>query len=1237
MNVQRHRDSTRQGHLRVFQANVGKKGETHDVALNLAWRSDYDVVLIQEPWTSIIQRQESQCVVKTHRGYNTWTPVTYWEDRSTRPRVLTYTRKDATYSVEQVAAFQSRDALWLQVGTTTIVNIYRQPGDNTMLDQLLRWTPPPRCMVAGDFNASHGAWGARRSADGGARVMDWADAHQLMLLNPPDAPTRGRNTLDLAFSNLALAESTVEAHLYTSSDHETLSTTLPFHTQKREVQRKPRVTTPEQLDRCKTLIQNGMHRLPTALETEEQIEAAAAAIQTLYKDSIAIANPRRGANSYSCTPWWTDECQTAQEYLTALRRAGQCELAQEARQKLRTVARTTKRDFWRRITDSAKSPNDVYRLCRWASGKSQFNPPPLHVDGQVYETQTDRARALRKALLEGKKEEADIDDPWLPLDIEPPTIQVDLTVSLEQARDAVTCTGNTTPGADGITVLALQTTWEHTGEYIRALFEACLQLGYHPKVFREAEVVMIPKPGKRDLTIPKAWRPISLLPCLGKGLERLLARRMATAAVQAGVVPRRQFGALPKRSAVDLAGAATHFIEQALNKGMCVTSVAVDVAGAFNALLRNRTVLGMRKQGWPTPYVKWAYSFMSDRSACVRLQQAIIETVTIGNLLPQGSPASPIVFLLALAPALTPPKPLDLSQINPRFRHLFDITALKGRFGYADDINLLNAGRTLEQTCRAANEDVEKLIQWGTENGITFDSAKTEVMHFYRGRDKREAPDIRHGQVVVPPAADSVRWLGIHFDRRLSFDQHIQKWINKSKRVTGMLCGLSQTGRGLAPHLARRAVQACTIPVLFYGAEVWYPRRRTIAVQKKITDKLNAALRCAMKAVLPIWRTFPTSAMHREAGIPPAEIILQQIQQRQAVRLGTLDECHPLVQALAETPKGFSRLHTTADLVESFPRPKLLLRQPKAPSPTQGVDKVTAAKNFQQWLKGLPPEAVVVYSDGSQLEGATAWGYVVYRSGRIIAARGRRMGAAEVFDAEATGALEGLERALSLVHEQEDIHVCLDNTSAIAAFQGRHAESSQAVFLRFKELAQAHGRVTIRWCPGHQGIKGNELADEIAKAACKQQQTLNIPATLAAVRRRAKEASRRLPQLWWREHRPETYQHLDLDYCIVPGELQLSRSTLHHLLAARSGHGNFAAYYERFNITEADLLCRCGWRTSTTHIFRCREMPKRSRAVLRAPGLHGIFLALGSDWQTFARLVETAPAHLLGGPRRQVH
>jgi hypothetical protein len=73
---------------------------------------------------------------------------------------------------------------------------------------------------------------------------------------------------------------------------------------------------------------------------------------------------------------------------------------------------------------------------------------------------------------------------------------------------------------------------------------------------------MLPKPGKRDLTQPSAWRPISLLSTLGKGLECFLARHMVVQAIQAKLLTSCRFGALPGRSAVDLVQVLVHSVEE---------------------------------------------------------------------------------------------------------------------------------------------------------------------------------------------------------------------------------------------------------------------------------------------------------------------------------------------------------------------------------------------------------------------------------------------------------------------------------------------------------------------------------------------------------------------------------------------------------------------------------------------------------------------------------------------------
>ncbi|KJK73614.1 hypothetical protein H634G_11123 [Metarhizium anisopliae BRIP 53293] len=183
-------------------------------------------------------------------------------------------------------------------------------------------------------------------------------------------------------------------------------------------------------------------------------------------------------------------------------------------------------------------------------------PPPLQIDGVVYETQMDKANALRRSTLERRTAADDIDDPWIPV-CPPRQIPFAAGITLAEAEDATTKTGNTSPGADNITIKTLRTVWGIIGEHVRRLYEGCLVVGHHPQAFCEAEVVMITKAGKGDLIHYEVLHP-------------------------------QQAGALPKRWAVDLVAALVHDIEEAFAHKQVVTLVTADIQGAFDSALYNR-------------------------------------------------------------------------------------------------------------------------------------------------------------------------------------------------------------------------------------------------------------------------------------------------------------------------------------------------------------------------------------------------------------------------------------------------------------------------------------------------------------------------------------------------------------------------------------------------------------------------------------------------------------------------
>ena len=117
----------------------------------------------------------------------------------------------------------------------------------------------------------------------------------------------------------------------------------------------------------------------------------------------------------------------------------------------------------------------------------------------------------------------------------------------------------------------------------------------------------------------------------------------------------------------------------------------MDIQGAFDSVLRKRLIFRLREQGWPVEIVRWADSFMSHRTARVRLQGTTTETAPLCDRLPQGSPISPILFLLYTQP-------------------IYSLGVEERRFGYADDVAMLQTGDTVEATTRAATRDIDTLV-----------------------------------------------------------------------------------------------------------------------------------------------------------------------------------------------------------------------------------------------------------------------------------------------------------------------------------------------------------------------------------------------------------------------------------------------------------------------------------------------------------------------------------------------
>ncbi|RYP63375.1 hypothetical protein DL771_009311 [Monosporascus sp. 5C6A] len=168
----------------------------------------------------------------------------------------------------------------------------------------------------------------------------------------------------------------------------------------------------------------------------------------------------------------------------------------------------------------------------------------------------------------------------------------------------------------------------------------------------------------------------------------------------------------------------------------------------------------------------------------------------------------------------------------------------------------------------------------------------------------------------------------------------------------------------------------------------------------------------------------PTYTIFRDAGLPTAEIALEEALWRFSHRLRTVDAGHPLAPRteLAKILKGPGAGDTRT------PRTKAQLAVRRLPpvhspalipptyppgsrqDPTEGLPKEQAAEAFEGWYRTLPPGDVVVFTDGSQEGDKIGYGFAVFQNQKLLTSGcGRLDPISNNFDAEVVGAWKGLQ------------------------------------------------------------------------------------------------------------------------------------------------------------------------------------------------------------------------------------
>ncbi|KAJ1307070.1 hypothetical protein OPQ81_008049 [Rhizoctonia solani] len=409
------------------------------------------------------------------------------------------------------------------------------------------------------------------------------------------------------------------------------------------------------------------------------------------------------------------------------------------------------------------------------------------------------------------------------------------------------------PGAFGTNYRLLKWAVESTPQLFTTFFNTCLSIGHHPRPLRNAVIAPIPKPRRNDMSHPKNYRPIALLETLSKLLEKIVTRRLIFEAGAHNIIPHSQFGGRDMSSCTDAALCMIHDIRSAWSHNQVASLLTLDVSGYFNNIDHARLLYTLERLGYSDNICSWLKSYLSSRTAQFRIDGNLCPAFELPCVrVPQGSPLSPILSSLYSIPLL-------ITATDHQANH----------FAYINDFSILAFSNSYNNNVNIINNIVTNVHYTATQLGLDFELPKSDLIHFIRPRSNisynnpKLTVHLDNTDVVIEPQS-CIRWLGFYLDQKLTFQEHVSNMATKARATIAGLRLLANIHCGLSIKHARQLYVACVIPILTYGAPLWFLGRR----QKSLTKSLEGVQNTGLRWMLGAFKSTPVNDMEHLAATP---------------------------------------------------------------------------------------------------------------------------------------------------------------------------------------------------------------------------------------------------------------------------------------------------------------------------------------------------------------------------------
>ena len=410
-------------------------------------------------------------------------------------------------------------------------------------------------------------------------------------------------------------------------------------------------------------------------------------------------------------------------------------------------------------------------------------------------------------------------------------------------KNLARCKNKSAAGHDGISYHLLKKVPDETKKSLCQVFSDAIRLGYFPKLWKSAIVKVIPKPNK-DTKFAKNFRPISLLSCVGKILERIIASRLSLHMETNKMFANSQSGFRRKHMTSEQLLRLSEASHTAFKKQQTTAALFLDAEAAFDRCWHSGIRFKLKKNlNLPDRIIRLLSSFLTDRTLKVLYEGCYSQSVTLNAGTPQGSPLSPLIYIIFVNDY--PDEIQNMSSVSQ----------------FADDTALWTSAYTESFAIHKLQKSLNLLEAWCRKWRVKLNGDKSKLLLIARTREKNSENHALHlfNDIIRP--AQSAKFLGIEIDRLLSFKNHIDSICKRANTRLNVLKVLSRSGTDAATLM--RLYTIYIRPIIEYGSIAF------LAAPKSQISRLESIENDAIRTCLRLPRYIRNTLLHDYASLRP--------------------------------------------------------------------------------------------------------------------------------------------------------------------------------------------------------------------------------------------------------------------------------------------------------------------------------------------------------------------------------